>query len=81
MILGAPLYANSVDVVPIMEALVGKGIPIGTALAFMTATVTISIPEGLMLAKIMKKQLLAAFFGVTIIGMIFMGYVFNLIIK
>lgn len=79
VVIGAPLYANSVGVVPIIEALVGKGIPMGTALAFMTATVTISIPEGLMLAKLMKKQLLAVFFGVTVVGMIVMGYLFNAI--
>jgi uncharacterized membrane protein YraQ (UPF0718 family) len=77
--LGAPLYANSVGVVPIIEALVGKGIPLGSALAFMTATVTISIPEGLMLSKLMKRRLLLTFFGVTISGIVLMGYLFNFI--
>mgnify|MGYP003870820031 CR=1 FL=1 len=48
---GAPLYANSVSVIPIMEALVGKGVPLGTALAFMTAIVTVSIPESMILKK------------------------------
>lgn len=80
VIIGAPLYANSVGVIPIMEALVGKGIPMGTALAFMTSIVTISIPEGLMLAKLMKKQLLFTFFGITISGIILMGYLFNWIL-
>lgn len=80
VLMGAPLYANSVGVIPVMEALVGKGIPMGTALAFMTATVTISIPEGLMLAKLMKKQLLTAFFSITIIAIILMGYLFNAIL-
>lgn len=80
VLIGAPLYANSVGVIPIIEALVGKGIPLGTALAFMTATVTISVPEGLMLAKLMKKQLLLAFFGITIFAMILMGYLFNAIL-
>lgn len=80
VLLGAPLYANSVGVIPIIEALVGKGVPMGSALAFMTATVTISIPEGLMLAKLMKKQLLIAFFGITITGIVLMGYLFNLIL-
>jgi len=80
VLLGTPLYANSVGVVPIIEALVSKGVPMGTSLAFMTATVTLSIPEGLMLAKVMKKQLLAAFFGVTILGIILLGYTFNLLI-
>jgi len=76
-LLGVPLYANSVSVIPIVEALVGKGIPIGTALAFMTATVTLSIPEALILKKAMKWQLLAVFFGITIVGIILIGYLFN----
>ena len=77
VLIGAPLYANSVGVIPIIEAIIGKGVPMGTALAFMTAIVTISIPEGLMLTKLMKKQLLFTFFGITIVGMILMGYLFN----
>jgi hypothetical protein len=80
VILGVPLYANSVSVLPIMEALVGKGAPLGTVLAFMTAIVTLSIPEALILKKVMRWQLLAIFFGITIIGIIIMGYLFNFII-
>jgi len=80
VIIGAPLYANSVGVIPVIEALVGKGVPMGTALAFMTAIVTISIPEGLMLSKLMKRQLLLTFFGITIFAMILMGYLFNAIL-
>jgi hypothetical protein len=64
----------------VIEALVGKGVPMGTALAFMTAIVTISIPEGLMLSKLMKRQLLLTFFGITIFAMILMGYLFNAIL-
>jgi len=79
-LLGAPLYANSVSVIPVMEALVGKGVPLGTALAFMTAIVTVSIPEGLILKKVMGWQLLALFFGITITGIIIMGYLFNWIL-
>jgi len=79
-LLGAPLYANSVSVIPVMEALVGKGVPLGTALAFMTAIVTVSIPEGLILKKVMKWQLLGLFFGITIIGIMIMGYLFNWIL-
>lgn len=77
-ILGAPLYANSVSVIPIMQALTDKGVPLGTTLAFMTATVTLSIPEALILKKAMKWQLLATFFGITIIGIMLMGYFFNI---
>lgn len=81
VLLGVPLYANSVSVIPIMEAMVGKGAPLGTVLAFMTAIVTLSIPEALILKKVMPWQLLAIFFGITIIGIIIMGYLFNAILK
>jgi uncharacterized membrane protein YraQ (UPF0718 family) len=76
-LLGAPFYANSVSVIPVMEAIVGKGVPLGTALTFMTAIVTISIPEALILKKVMKWQLLAMFFGITIVGIMVMGYILN----
>jgi len=76
-LMGMPLYANSVSVIPVIEALVAKGIPMGSALAFMTATVTLSLPEALMLKKLMKWQLLAAFFGVTVFGIMLIGYLFN----
>lgn len=79
-LLGAPLYANSVSVIPVMEALVQKGVPLGTALSFMTAIVTVSIPESMILKKVMKWQLLAAFFGITLIGIMIMGWVFNAIL-
>ena len=63
-----------------MEALVGKGVPLGTVLAFMTAIVTISIPEAMILKKVMRWQLLATFFGITLIGVMIMGYIFNVIL-
>lgn len=78
VLLGVPLYANSVSVLPIMEALVGKGVPLGTLLAFMTAIVTLSLPEALILKKIMRWPLLLTFFGITILGMILIGLFFNL---
>jgi len=76
-LLGAPLYANSVSVIPVMEALVGKGVPLGTALAFMTSIVTISIPEALILKKVMRWQLLALFFGIELVGVMVIGYLLN----
>jgi len=76
-IIGVPLYANSVTVLPIVEVLINKGIPMGTALAFMTATVALSLPEALILKKAMKWQLLVAFFGITSIGIMLIGYLFN----
>ncbi|MFA7170637.1 MAG: permease [Candidatus Paceibacterota bacterium] len=80
VILGVPFYANSVSVLPIMEAMAGKGAPLGTLLAFMTAIVTLSIPEALILKKVMRWQLLAIFFGITTVGIIIMGYLFNAIL-
>jgi len=74
------LYANSVSVIPVMEAMVGKGVPLGTALAFMTAVVTLSIPGALILKKLMRWQLLAIFLGITAVGIIIMGYLFNIIL-
>lgn len=76
-LLGAPLYANSVGVIPIMEALIEKGVPMGTALAFMTAIVTISLPEILILKKVMQWQLLAVFVSITVVGIMLMGYLLN----
>jgi hypothetical protein len=79
-LLGSPLYANSVSVIPVMEALVVKGVPLGTVLAFMTAIVTVSIPEAMILKKVMRWQLLAIFFSITLIGIMIMGYIFNAIL-
>lgn len=76
-LIGVPLYANSVSVIPIVQALIEKGVPLGTALAFMTATVTLSIPEALILKKAMRWQLLAIFFSITTIGIMLIGYLFN----
>jgi len=78
VILGMPLYANSVSVIPIIEAMTSKGVPLGTSLAFMTATVTLSIPGLLILKKAMNWKLLSAFIVVTLIGIMIIGYFFNL---
>lgn len=78
-LIGVPLYAGAAGVVPIALVFVSKGIPLGTVLAFMMATVGLSIPEGLMLKKVMKWQLLTIFFIVTTIAIILSGYFFNLV--
>ncbi len=77
VLFGMPLYANSVSVIPVIEAMTGKGIPLGTSLAFMTATVTLSIPGLLILKKAMNWKLLSAFVVVTAIGIMIIGYFFN----
>ncbi|MCU0678888.1 MAG: permease [Planctomycetes bacterium] len=76
-IMGAPFYANSVSVIPVVEALTGKGVALGTSLAFMTATVTLSVPGLLILKKAMDWKLLSAFVTVTLIGIMVIGYFFN----
>jgi hypothetical protein len=76
-LMGLPLYANSVSVIPVIEALTNKGVPLGTALAFMTGTVTLSIPGLLILKKAMNWKLLTAFVIVTTIGIMIIGYFFN----
>lgn len=80
VILGVPMYANAAGVIPIIQALIDKGIPIGTALAFMMAVVGLSAPEALMLKRIMKWNLLLKFFGVVTIGIIIIGFLFNIIL-
>jgi len=76
-ILAVPMYANASGVIPIIESLVSKGVPLGTALAFMMAVVGLSLPEALILKKVLKWPLLATFFGVVTIGIIMIGYLFN----
>ena len=80
VILGVPLYSNAAGVLPIIQVFVQKGIPIGTAIAFMMAVVGLSIPEATMLKKVMTWKLIAIFFGVVASCIIISGYVFNLIL-
>ena len=79
-LVGVPMYSNAAGVLPIMQVLVQKGIPIGTAIAFMMAVVGLSVPEGLLLKKIMSTKMLFIFFGVVSICIIISGYIFNLIL-
>lgn len=76
-IVAVPLYSNAVGVIPIMQALVIKGVPIGTALVFMMATVGLSLPEALILKKVMSLKLLAMYFGVVTTGIIIIGWIIN----
>jgi uncharacterized membrane protein YraQ (UPF0718 family) len=79
VLLGAPFYANSVSIIPVLEAMISKGVPLGTALAFATSVVTVSLPELLILRKAMKPQLIAIFLATTIVGIILMGFAMNAI--
>jgi uncharacterized membrane protein YraQ (UPF0718 family) len=80
VILGVPMYANATGIVPVIQVFVAKGIPIGTSLAFMMAVVGLSIPEAMLLKKVMTIKLIAIFFGIVTICIIFSGYLFNWIL-
>lgn len=78
-LIGIPIYANCSAVVPIAVVLFEKGVPLGTALAFMMATAALSLPEAIILRRIMKIKLLLVFFGMVALGIVLIGYLFNLI--
>lgn len=80
VLLAIPLYSNAAGTIPIVQALVEKGMPLGTALAFMMAIVAISIPEMVILRKVIKPKLMAIFAGVVTTSIIFIGYLFNTIL-
>lgn len=80
VILGVPMYSNAAGVLPIIQVFVQKGIPIGTAIAFMMAVVGLSIPEATLLKKVMTWKLIAIFFTVVTLFIILSGYLFNIIL-
>lgn len=77
VILGIPMYANATSILPIIQALIAKWIPLWTGLAFMMAVVGLSLPEFLILKKVMKMKLLLTFFGIVWFFIILLGYFFN----
>ncbi len=80
VLVGVPVYARSATIVPIIFALTIKGVKIGTALAFMMATAGLSLPEAIMLKKIISLRLLMIFFGLVALGIIAIGYLFNFLL-
>ena len=79
VLIGVPLYSNAAGVIPIVQALMSKGLPLGTTLAFMMAVTALSFPEAIILSQVLKKQLLAVFFGTVTVSIIIVGYLFNAI--
>ena len=75
--LAVPLYAGAAGVIPIVETLLDKGLPLGTVLAFMMATVAISLPEFVILRRVARVHLLAIFLGVVVSGILAVGFLFN----
>ena len=78
--LGVPLYSNAAGVMPLVEALHDKGLPMGTVLAFMMSVVALSTPELILLRRVLHKKLIATYFGVVAAGILAIGYLFNLVI-
>jgi len=79
IIIGIPMYSNAAGIVPIMLALLEKGAALGTALAFMMAVIGLSLPEMIILRKVLKPRLIAVFIGIVGTGILIVGYLFNML--
>lgn len=79
VLLGVPMYSNAAGIIPIVHALLEKGAALGTVLAFMMAVIGLSLPEMIILRKVLKIQLIAIFIGVISVGIVAVGYLFNFI--
>jgi hypothetical protein len=80
VLMGIPLYSNAAGMIPIMEVLTAKGMAMGTALAFMMAVIGLSLPEMIILRKVIKIKLLAVFAGILLVSFTLTGYLFNMIL-
>ncbi|MFP7754949.1 permease [Thermodesulfobacteriota bacterium B35] len=80
VLVGIPMYSNAAGIVPVVEALLGKGAALGTVLAFMMSVIALSLPEMVILRKVLKPKLIAVFIAVVGSGILFTGFLFNLII-
>lgn len=78
--IGVPMYTNAAGIIPIVEALMGKGAALGTVLAFMMSVIALSAPEMIILRKVLKPRLIATFAGVVSLGILLVGYVFNAVL-
>jgi uncharacterized membrane protein YraQ (UPF0718 family) len=81
VLLGIPMYSSAAGIIPVVEALIGKGAAIGTVLAFMMSVIALSAPELLILRKVMKPRLIATFTAVVATGILIVGYLFNLLLR
>jgi len=79
VLIGVPMYSNAAAIIPVVQALLGKGAALGTVLAFMMSVIGLSLPEAIILRKVLKPPLIAVFFGVVAVGIVIVGYLFNLI--
>jgi len=77
VVIGIPMYSNAAGIIPIVEAVLGKGAALGTALAFMMAVIGLSLPETIILRKVLRPRLIATFVGIVGVGILIVGYLFN----
>jgi hypothetical protein len=80
VLIGIPLYSNAAGTIPIVQALMEKGLPVGTMLAFMMAVTAISLPELIILRRVIKLKLIGVFVGIMAVTIIAVGYLFNAVI-
>jgi len=79
VVVGIPMYSNAAGIIPIVQALLEKGASLGTVLAFMMSVIGLSLPETIILKKVLKLQLIVVFISIVAVGIIIVGYLFNLI--
>jgi hypothetical protein len=80
VLVGVPLYSNAAGTIPIVQSLIAKGLPLGTALAFMMSVTALSFPEMIILKKVLKLKLLVIYIAILTLGIIFTGYLFNVVL-
>jgi uncharacterized membrane protein YraQ (UPF0718 family) len=80
VLIGVPMYSNAAGVIPVVQALLAKGAALGTVLAFMMSVIALSAPEIIILRKVLKPQLIALFVGTVSVGILLVGYAFNLLL-
>lgn len=81
VLIGVPMYSNAAGIIPIVQALLGKGAALGTVLAFMMSVIGLSLPELIILRKVLKPRLIAVFVGVVSTGILLVGYLFNALLE
>ena len=77
VVAGIPMYSNAAGIIPVVEALIGKGAPLGTVIAFMMSVIALSLPEMIILRQVLTARLIAVFIGVVGVGILAVGYLFN----
>ena len=80
VLIGVPMYSNAAGIIPIVQALLEKGAALGTVLAFMMSVIALSLPEMIILRKVLKPRLIATFAGVVAAGILLVGYIFNFLL-